>query len=171
MAQPALNPPFVNFQSLEDNDLLDNCRVRMICSFLEYDERTAKVKTTDEKEITIIFLEKLPERFRIIADYYLLEGITKDKGAFLLVEKEPRPLLFPRTFEGKEDKIKKLVALGKVKTVWGVIDEMTQFMHERAWRISSGIVPPEPRFVPIVRFALASPVDELIDEEEDEPAM
>ncbi|KAJ3571243.1 hypothetical protein NP233_g3883 [Leucocoprinus birnbaumii] len=164
MAQPVVNPPFVNIRVLDDNDAFDNRRVRMICGILEYDERTALAKTTDEEEVMVIFLEKLPKDFRLIADYYLFEGIAKQHGAILLVEKEPVPLLYPHTFEGTEDEVRELLAKKKVKTIWSVIDDMIRFMHERAWLMSLGTVPPDPRFVPIVKSSPSS----LIDEEENE---
>ncbi|KAJ3564615.1 hypothetical protein NP233_g8184 [Leucocoprinus birnbaumii] len=145
MPKSVPNPPFVNFGVLDKTDAFDNRRVRMVCSILTYDQRSAKVKTTDQEEVIVIFLEKLREDFRLIADYYLFEGAAKEQGALLFVEKEPEPLLYPRTFDGTEDEISKLFAAKKVKTVWSVMDDMTTFMHERPWLKSGGGYLPRPQ--------------------------
>ncbi|KAJ3571241.1 hypothetical protein NP233_g3882 [Leucocoprinus birnbaumii] len=146
-----IKPPFVTKSILSNRGCLNNCCVRVICALLEHDACTAIAETTDGETLNVVFLKKSPDDFKFLAAYYLLEGIAKENGSYLLVEKEPQPLFYPGSFSGPRADVAKQLRQRKVKSLWSVLDEMTDFLHEREWLTSSGTVLPDPRFEPIVK--------------------
>ncbi|KAJ3556607.1 hypothetical protein NP233_g11940 [Leucocoprinus birnbaumii] len=164
-----IGPPFVNKSILDVRGILNNCRVRVVCEIIEYDECTAIVETTDGEPLHVIFFKALPADFKFHAAYYLLEGITKENGSYLLVEEEPQPLLFPGSFTGTRAEMKKLLRQKKVREIWDVIDEITDYMHQPEWLMSAGTVLPDPRFEPVAMSALMdSPEEEEEETRSDE---
>ncbi|KAJ3564608.1 hypothetical protein NP233_g8183 [Leucocoprinus birnbaumii] len=164
-----VDPPFVNKTILDIRDSLNNCLVRVVCEVLTYDEYTAIVETTDGEPLNVIFLKKVPYDFKFIADYYLLKGIAKENGSYLLVEEEPVPLYYPGSLTGTRAEIVKMFDDKKLKTIWSVLNEMTNYIHDRKWLRSSGTIHPDPRFIPIFKSG-ESELAPLAEEEEEETA-